>query len=461
MDEEDEIALKKLNASPQSGFGECSEDHFEEVMNFFEDTAKNKQPFAAVDNPPVLPLEEIEEQYDEFTAVHIRKFAKPIYDHWKNRRISSNNHGLEPRLRFETGQDTDDADPYVCFRRRELRQTRKTRNRDAQSAEKLRRLRKELEDARQILQMVKQREVYRKEQIQTDKMLFIQRCEVKETKRKLDIKGDDEDLVNQKVLTLLKRVTDDADILQPKKKILAELSPGQQQLAPHLRIPIGRPDELRTLEDWQHERDKAIQREISLNTEKHVRWNEGYVDKTMAPLTPVTSTEIAFKHGFRPAMPETTMLPTPPASESAGSPPHDSADAGESSKAAALKPFPYASPIEDDSHLSMPSFRRRVGRGGRLLIDRRMPFRTKRDHADDRFRFDNSDSDEPEIEQDDDTDLFHSMMHRAYLFGKGRDAEAAAQVHRRSQIEMATSSSQPNGVMPNGTPMQRQAATPS
>lgn len=215
MDELDEVALYKMNANLPSELKPCTEDQFEEVMGFFEETAHNKQPYAAIDNTPVLPLEELEEQYDETVGPTVRRLAKFVYEHWKSRRLDSANHRLQPSLKvsdtdlsrhssltitkFETGQDTDDADPYVCFRRREIRQIRKTRHRDAQSAEKLRRLRKELEDARHILAMVKQREILRKEILNVDKMLFKQRADVKETKRKLGIKGDDEDLINQKV----------------------------------------------------------------------------------------------------------------------------------------------------------------------------------------------------------------------------------------------------------------------
>lgn len=102
-------------------------------------------------------------------------------------------------MKFETGQDTDDADPYVCFRRREVRQVRKTRGRDAQSTEKLKKLRKELEDARQLMAMVKQREMTRRDMLAVDRQLFEQRVELKKIKRALGIKGDDEDLINQKV----------------------------------------------------------------------------------------------------------------------------------------------------------------------------------------------------------------------------------------------------------------------
>ena len=80
-----------------------------------------------------------------------------------------------------------------------MRQIRKTRGRDAQSAEKLRRLRKELEDARQLVAFVRQRELARKEMFIIEKQVFQQRAEVKDMKRKLGIKDDDEDLINQKV----------------------------------------------------------------------------------------------------------------------------------------------------------------------------------------------------------------------------------------------------------------------
>ena len=200
MDEEDELALKLINVKLPAGQDHCSEDQFEEVMNFFEETAQTKQPFAAVDSPPVLPLEELQDQLDDTIPVYVRTFSKYVYEHWKTRRTATGNRGLAPRLKFETGQETDDSDPYVTFRRRELRQIRKTRNRDAQSADKLRKLRMELESARAMLLMVKRRELIRKEALDTDRQVFEQRLAFRDTKRKLGIKGDDDLLINQKVI---------------------------------------------------------------------------------------------------------------------------------------------------------------------------------------------------------------------------------------------------------------------
>ncbi len=198
MSAEDEQFLKLLN-SKKAKAPYCTEDQFEDVMNFFEETAFTKQPFAAVDNPPVIPFEEMENAFDEAPSDSAREFAKDIYVHWKAQRLKRGNRSLMATLKFETGQETDDSDPYVCFRRREVRQARKTRGRDAQVVEKLKKLRKELEDARQLVHLVKQRELGRKDQLALEKQIFEQRAAVKEAKRNLGIKGDDDDLINQKV----------------------------------------------------------------------------------------------------------------------------------------------------------------------------------------------------------------------------------------------------------------------
>ena len=213
MSSDDEAWLKVFNAKRErergrNSVGPCSEDAFEEVISFFEATAQTKQPFAAVDNPPVISYEEVESAFNDTLEPSARVFAREIYSHWKAQRLKRGNRSLMASLKFETGQETDDADPYVCFRRREVRQARKTRGRDAQVTEKLKKLRKELEDARQLVHFVKDREMLRKEQLAIDRSIFEQRTKVKDVKRELGIKGDDEDLINQKVrIKNLKRVS--------------------------------------------------------------------------------------------------------------------------------------------------------------------------------------------------------------------------------------------------------------
>jgi enhancer of polycomb-like protein len=199
MTSEDVAFLKSFNQK-QGKKPHCSEDELEEVINFFEEKTQDKQPYADVDNSPVLAFEDLEAEYDETINESARRFAKDIYAHWKNQRLLKGNRPLMPSLKFEKNLETDDADPYVCFRRREVRQVRKTRGRDAQVTEKLRKLRKDLEDARKLMSEVKKRELCLREQLATDKNIFEQRHAVKEIKRKLNIKGDDEELlITQKV----------------------------------------------------------------------------------------------------------------------------------------------------------------------------------------------------------------------------------------------------------------------
>ncbi|KAJ5341693.1 hypothetical protein N7541_010817 [Penicillium brevicompactum] len=415
MTEEDDVFLKILNQKRDPAVDPCTEDIFEEVMNFFEETAQMKQPYASVDNPPVLSYAEMEDTMDATLEDPMKPWAKEIYEHWKSRRSSVQNNSLVSQLKFETGQDTDDSDPFVCFRRREVRQIRKTRGRDAQSAEKLRRLRKELEDARELVALVRQREVARREMLSMERQLFKQRVEVKEMKRKLNIKDDDEDLINQK----------------PKKRVLD--MPPQRPNGPQLRMPLkagAGADDLQSLEEAQAEKENEILRDIKQNINKHIKWNEGYVDHTRAPLSP--SPERTFDiAAFRPAF--TAQLPTPPSSDASG----DMDNSLNLSSPLFSRDKLISLEVHDEAH-RMPSFRRRVGRGGRLMIDRRNMGSRKVEMDPikaDRFKFDQEDSDD---EPDYDTDAYsiQIMQHRAITMAKAREqAAVAAQAHAQAQAQ--------------------------
>lgn len=99
LDEEDDVYLKIMNEKRDPSTPACTEDQFEEVMYFFEETAQTKQPFASVDSPPVLSYAEIEDCFDAAVDEHIKRFAKDIYEHWKKRRVSTGNHPLQIALK--------------------------------------------------------------------------------------------------------------------------------------------------------------------------------------------------------------------------------------------------------------------------------------------------------------------------------------------------------------------------
>ena len=93
MDEEDHAFFKSLNTKKNAST-QCSEDQFEEIMNCFEETAQVKQPYAAVDSPPVLSYDEILSSMDDYLDDHARPFTREIYEHWRTRRLEAGNRSL-------------------------------------------------------------------------------------------------------------------------------------------------------------------------------------------------------------------------------------------------------------------------------------------------------------------------------------------------------------------------------
>lgn len=457
MASEDEGFLKTMNAKKPAGL-QCSEDWFEEAFDFFERTAQEKQPFAAVDNPPVLPYDEFESSFDETISEPARKFARDIYDHWKQQRLRRGHRSLMPTLKFETNLETDDSDPYVCFRRREVRQARKTRGRDAQVTEKLKKLRHELEQARELMYFVKQREYGRKDQLANDRLIFEKRVEVKEVKRNLGIKGDDEDLINQKVqltfpLTSFSCSSTMLTMPQPAPKPKPKLDPNAMQRGvpgmaskPQLSRVDGRPldNDLSTLEEQLATREEDITRSIETNKEKHREWNKHYVDVTWRAITPPLEEEN--QPAFRTAI--TEYLPTPPASVSSD----EAADANKQHSAQADNGADesylvrYATPPQE-SFVGRPSFRRRTGRGGRLMIDRRGLKRLATEDIDDRvaerFKYDrDSDEENDVIPVDFYADAaikYRILMDRSVSREAAMQQQAAA---RRSMVAAAAAAAQ-------------------
>jgi len=381
MTSEDDVHLKSYNQKkPLSS--QCSEDDFEKIMDIFEVTAEQQAPFAAVDNT-VVGFEVMEQALKLEVDHKAQTFARDIYEYWKTRRQCSCNRPLQPSLKFEIHQDSDDTDPYVCFRRRDVRQTRKTRARDVQSTEKLRKLRKELEEGRQLVVMAQQRELAKRELIAVDRAIFEQRARVKEIRQRLGIKVDDEDLINQKPQK------------RPKPSDLPQL---QRTQATQLRLPTrpdGRPIEadLTLLSDVIAQKENLLQMEIDQKIQQHQRWNQNHVDVTREPLSPTKPQ--GREPSFRSAI--THYLLTPPASlseESSGDQPSPSPENDDSILVR------HASFSEDVESYSQPAYRRRYGRLGRLWIDRRgmaSPVQEMDAATYDRWKYDQDDDDEPPI----------------------------------------------------------------
>ncbi|TVY55435.1 Enhancer of polycomb-like protein 1 [Lachnellula cervina] len=395
MDSEDDTWLQAYNQG-KSASQKLSEDDFEKIVEVFEDTTENHTPFAAVDNT-LIPFETMSAQIKLRLPSKLLDVAEHVYGHWKDRKQASGNKSIQPGLKFEINKDDDDADPYVCFRRREVRQTRKTRARDVQSVDKLKKLRKELEDARHLVALTHSREVQKQAMMLNEKTIFDQRYKVKVAKTKLGIKGDDEDFINQKVRRSTNRIEIIADLKQPQKR--KSEFPQPQRTAPgtQLRLPgrsDGRPLEadLIQLSERLAEKENMLQKEIEEKTQQHRRWNQGHVDLTRDPLSPANGH--GPETGFRPATAQYQYLMTPPSSVTSESFDHPS-PAQEKQESFA---FRYSSPPEEEPR-GQPAYRRRIGRGGRLWIDRRgMSSAIKNDeNMSDRWKYDQDDEEEQPV----------------------------------------------------------------
>ncbi|XP_038045377.1 enhancer of polycomb homolog 1-like [Patiria miniata] len=103
-----------------------------------------------------------------------------VYDYWLNKRLKSmTGCGLMPNVRQEKRDGSTSNNPYVAFRRRtEKMQTRKNRKNDEASYEKMLKLRRDLNRAVTLLEMVKRREKSKKEAVHLTLEIFEKRYQM-------------------------------------------------------------------------------------------------------------------------------------------------------------------------------------------------------------------------------------------------------------------------------------------
>lgn len=171
----------------------------------------------------------------------------------------------------------------------------------------------------------------------------------------------------------------------------------QQRPPPPIRIPA-RPDgrvvetELTTLSEKLAEKENMLQRELEEKTAQHVKWNENYIDCTRDPLLPVEGQGSIT--GFRPATAQYSQhLLTPPSSVTSES--FDQMSPVNQDKPDVVT-VRYSTPPDEDDRRAQPAYRRRIGRGGRLWIDRRGMSTAANKGAEtksDRWKYDQDDDD--------------------------------------------------------------------
>ncbi|KAJ2080782.1 Enhancer of polycomb-like protein 1 [Coemansia sp. RSA 988] len=180
MDDED---MEWLEAHNKSADPKMTMDEFEQAMDQLETVTRDMVFLRTEDIPSVDHLAALAADREKPFA---QQTAEQLFSHWKRRREQREFKTVSVALQMEDTSKTE-IDPYVCFRRREVRQGRKTRRADQRSLEQLRRLRINLAMAAQLLELCVERENSKRETVEEAQRVARQRAEVLRMRRRLSI----------------------------------------------------------------------------------------------------------------------------------------------------------------------------------------------------------------------------------------------------------------------------------
>ncbi|KAI3404462.2 EPL1 [Candida oxycetoniae] len=329
-----ETLSKKLPTSKkksETNLAKCTELEFETVCDKLEKTIETRQPFLSMDPTNILSYEEMssyiidqfestiktsnpyvessggnldylststlkerlskELNYSPFTTIFdkdqdhtplvrpisklLELFGRAIYEHWKNRKIKRKGRSIQPTLRFEdpnANEKDNDSDPYICFRRREFRQVRKTRRADTVGAERIRLLQKSLHRARDLIMGVCEREILNLDNLHAELDVFKLRCEAKNLKRELGIKGDDYLFFPHKKRKVVKPKEDEEEKEKRKEKKRQEAeatAKGHQQQSSS--------QQQQQQQHQQHQQQQQLQQQQSNQQQEGASNNQPYI----------------------------------------------------------------------------------------------------------------------------------------------------------------------------------------
>ncbi|ORY30601.1 enhancer of polycomb-like-domain-containing protein [Naematelia encephala] len=359
-----------------------SEDTFEYIMGVLEKHAEDSVPmlhtnlslmptFASVEplfSSPIqasfLPSNEVPKNLPELKT--LARMARSVFSHWKDRRERRKGKSIMPALNYD---ETNDGDPYVCFRRRDIRATRKTRRTDNFSVERMQKLQYELRSAHSLAQMVLKREQEKHRLYGVEREVWEAKWKLWETKKRwpsLGMSSHEELLITGRELAVLPSATVNISQLGGHHALTT-----QQQNVPQIRK--------RMQEREKEDRERRAMDGANKNADRNPfaaissRHTPEAVTERMLALKQKLDEEIARKKEVDQQwddVADNSYLPLPPASSQHGWRPVSDLD-----------PFrrrAVADSVEDDQ--ARPSaFRLRRGRDGILRLDRRpwVPARLK------------------------------------------------------------------------------------
>lgn len=176
---------------------------------------------------------EVLDRYSGKKNLPSEKISEEILKYWQEKRTIYGR-PLVTNLRHEDLSAKIGADPYVCFRRREIKAPRKTRRTDAQCMDKLRKLHYDLATTKAMLDASLKRDKYKKESLVLESSLFESYWSL-ETWKKSPDRCPDWPLPDVPSFRMAAQ-----SVLEPKKKKIRPQSSDNNSNAPipPVRIPI-------------------------------------------------------------------------------------------------------------------------------------------------------------------------------------------------------------------------------
>ncbi|ORY36872.1 hypothetical protein BCR33DRAFT_742537 [Rhizoclosmatium globosum] len=367
LDEIDDAFLKEWKEDCMKRGGDAiveeewlDEDAFEICMSVLERFGSERLP---TDTPAATEAISFFLANEPTLTYHPQTFEK-VFNHWCFRRFSAPriqvtnmNPGrpIAPPLRVDDvthNPKADDADPYICFRKRDIRPQRKhTKRVDMASLDKLKKLHQDLVQVRLLLDQISAREETRRELLTMDAAFFEKRCLVRRLKRTFGVAEGDENRKKKK------QKLEETGIIRPSSIKIKLRNPSMENVDGGVSLksptdPIS--EEAKLLE--QVKRKKAEDEAA------------GYMDLTEDPYIPPSHRGAKFWERRLPAL----LLPTALPSSTPQNPQHEPSTSSiipHPASASNSTSYPYTSAKPPSSYI--PYARRRIGRGGRLCFDRR------------------------------------------------------------------------------------------
>ncbi|KAG8748285.1 Enhancer of polycomb-like protein 1 [Ceratobasidium sp. 414] len=129
------------------------------------------------------------------------RVLRVIYPHWRERRLEREGRRIIPQINSD---ETNEGDPYVCFRRRDAKPVRKTRRTDTGSIDRMQSLQNNIRQLQHIVQHVLRREQLKQGRAVEERQVMNHRMQLSEVKRKFPTTPfgmrDDDDVLVDKIV---------------------------------------------------------------------------------------------------------------------------------------------------------------------------------------------------------------------------------------------------------------------